>query len=77
LKGFAEVVKEKRQKLGLTTSELARNLGVPEEIVLAIEKGAFLPPSFFLPVLVKVLKDDDGQLRKAYQNEAMRCFSFG
>ena len=78
MKGFGELVKEKRQQLGLSTEELAKRCGVPEEIIAAIENGAFLPPSFFLPALIKGLGGDEtGELRQAYQAEALRCFSFG
>ncbi|WP_068549400.1 helix-turn-helix domain-containing protein [Thermosulfidibacter takaii] len=78
MKSFGELIKEKREKLGLTTEQLAERCGVPEEIIVAIENRAFLPPSFFLPALLRGLGGDEtGELRQAYQAEAMRCFSFG
>ncbi len=77
MKSFGELVVEKRLSLGLSREELASRLGVPEDVVEAIETGRFFPPSFFLPAILRVLGDEDGSLRAAYQNEAVRCFGFG
>ena len=78
VRGFGELIRMKREALGLTTAELAERAGVPESIIVAIENGSFLPPSFFLPVLINALGGDEtGEIRAAYQSEAMRCFSFG
>ena len=78
MKSFAELVRQKRERLGLSTQEFAQRVGVPEEIVLAIESGSFLPPSFFLPVIIRSLGGDEtGELREAYHSEAMTCFGFG
>ncbi len=78
IRSFGELVRLRREDLGLTTEELAQRAGVPENIIIAIESGRFLPPSFFLPVLIRALGGDEtGELRSAYQSEAMRCFSFG
>ncbi len=76
-KGFAQVLKQKREELGLSVQELAQKTGVPERLVEAMEEGKFIPPSFFIGVLAQVLEDRDGELKRAYAQEAVRCFSFG
>ena len=74
---FASTLKSKRESLGLSSDELAERLGISSEIVHAMEDGKFLPPFYFVSLLVKVLEDKEGALLDAYKADAKNSFCFG
>ncbi len=74
---FANTLKTKRESLGLSMDELAKRLGIPTEIVEAMESGKFIPPFYFVSVLMKTLEDKEGTLLEAHRTDAQNSFCFG
>lgn len=63
-------IKELRQRLGISQSELARQMGVKHTAVIQWEQGKSMPAAAKLPKLAAVLQVEIGELYRAADESA-------
>ena len=74
---IAQLLREKRNALGLTQEQVADRLGVTAPAVNKWEKGLCCPDLALLPVLARLLKTDPNTLlgfREDSRTGRSRCF---
>ena len=71
---FGELIKEKRERKGLSGYQIAKNLGIPPQFYYNCEKGYKFPPGRIIE-LFKILNpnnDEKKELIKAYSRDFMK-----
>ena len=80
--GYAEAIKEKRERLGLTQKEFAQKLNEKESVIQKIESGHFDPPIGMAKKIGKILKinlveEHEEQHEGSKKNPKAESFTIG
>ncbi|WP_224483413.1 helix-turn-helix domain-containing protein [Robertkochia aurantiaca] len=69
---LAETIKDRREKIGYTQTELSNETGISLRSIQRIEKGEVLPRPFTIRALQETLNFSDNDLRKKTQQPEVK-----